>query len=275
TFVYAQPNGSAAKIGVPAGLRVMVTEVNGGWAKVRNGAYYAFMAVTDLSTPEAYQAAVQVKPIEPTNGKRLEGIVIGIDPGHQAHADNGQEPIAPGSIETKDRVASGTAGVVTRVNEYEVDLNISLQLRDALIAQGATVVMTRQTNDVNISNMERALLMNGSGVNLVLRLHCNGSSNHDDNGIGLYVTKTGGIADASYMAAEKILPYMTAATGARRDGIFKRDSYTGLNWSTVPAILVEMGYMSNPAEDMKLNDPAYQAQLVNGMVEGICACFGR
>ena len=67
---------------------------------------------------------------------------------------------------------------------------------------------------------------------------------------------------------------MVEATGARADGIFRRDTYTGLNWSTVPCILVEMGYMSNPEEDVKLNDPDYQQKLVEGMVDGICAWLG-
>ena len=66
-----------------------------------------------------------------------------------------------------------------------------------------------------------------------------------------------------------------AATGAESDGIFKRDTYTGLNWSTVPCILVEMGFMSNPEEDMLLNDPDYQQKLVEGMVEGICNWLER
>ena len=48
------------------------------------------------------------------------------------------------------------------------------------------------------------------------------------------------------------------ATGAESDGIFRRDTYTGLNWSEVPSILVEMGFMTNEEEDYKLNDPAYQ-----------------
>ena len=59
------------------------------------------------------------------------------------------------------------------------------------------------------------------------------------------------------------------------DGIFRRDTYTGLNWSEVPSILVEMGFMTNEEEDYKLNDPAYQQLLVQGMVEGICAYMGR
>ncbi len=211
----------------------------------------------------------------PVDMLRLEDIAIGIDPGHQAHQNSEKEAVAPGSSEMKMKVSSGTAGVKTRVAEYVVDLEIALQLRDALEALGCTVYMTRETHDVDISNQERAIMMNDLGADLVLRLHCNGSENRSANGIGLYVNKTGAIAEASNAAAEALLPAMTAATGARVDGIFKRDTYTGLNWSTVPCILVEMGYMSNPEEDVKLNDPEYQKLLVQGMVDGICAYFDR
>ena len=77
----------------------------------------------------------------------------------------------------------------------------------------------------------------------------------------------------SRRAAECILPRMAEATGARQRGIFLRDTYTGLNWSAVPAILVECGYLTNPVEDEKLNDPAFQQKLAEGMVEGICDYF--
>lgn len=206
---------------------------------------------------------------------RLEGVIIGIDPGHQGKQNSEKEPIAPGSGEMKMKVSSGTCGVASRKAEYEVNLDVSFMLRDALEALGCTVYMTRESHDVNISNMERAIMMNELGADLVLRIHCNGSSNSKHNGIGLFVTKTGSIAESSNAAAEALLPAMVAATGARADGIFKRDTYTGMNWSEVPCILVEMGYMSNPEEDMKLVDPAYQQLLVNGMVEGICTYFGR
>ena len=68
---------------------------------------------------------------------------------------------------------------------------------------------------------------------------------------------------------------MVEATGANSDGIFKRDTYTGLNWSEVPCILVEMGFMTNREEDRNLNDPAYQDKLVAGMVAGIQTYMGR
>jgi N-acetylmuramoyl-L-alanine amidase len=68
---------------------------------------------------------------------------------------------------------------------------------------------------------------------------------------------------------------MLEATGAEEDGVFRRDTYSGLNWSTVPSILVEMGFMTNEREDKLLNDPEYQQKLIDGMGEGIAACFGR
>ena len=204
---------------------------------------------------------------------RLSGRIIGIDPGHQAHANSEKEPIAPGSSEKKAKVSYGTAGVSTRRPEYEVNLEVALQLKAALEAEGAQVVMTRETNDVDISNVERAQMCNEAGCDLVLRIHCNGVEKKSVNGIGLYVRKTGACAEESYAASEIILPAMAEATGAKANGIYQRDTYSGLNWSEVPSILVEMGYMSNPEEDEKLCDPEYQARLVSGMTEGVCAYF--
>ena len=212
---------------------------------------------------------------EPTQTPRLYGLRIGIDPGHQEHANSEKERVSPNSSETKAKVSSGTAGVSTGIAEYITNLEVALKLRDALEAQGCEVYMTRETNDVNISNMERAEMMNELGVDLVLRLHCDGSTDRSANGIGMFVRKTGEKQEESEAAATVLLAAMSEATGAKARGVFLRDTYTMNNWSIVPCILVEMGYMSNPEEDEKLNDPAYQDLLVQGMVEGIARYFQR
>jgi len=206
---------------------------------------------------------------------RLAGIIIGIDPGHQAKGNPEKEAVAPGSSEMKAKVSSGTAGVRTRIPEYQTNLEISLILRDALEALGCTVYMTRETNDVDISNQERAIMMNELGADLVLRLHCDGNNDPSVHGASMYVRKTGIMTEESAAAAEILLECMTEATGARARGVFKRDTYTMNNWSEVPCILVEMGFMSNPEEDEKLNDAAYQALIVQGLVDGICRWSGR
>ena len=232
-------------------------------------------SATPTANATASAEATEAPTPEPTEMPRLYGLRIGIDPGHQEHANSEREPVAPNSSETKAKVASGTSGVSTGVPEYITDLEIALKLRDALEAQGCEVYMTRETNDVDISNMERAEMMNGLGVDLVLRLHCDGSTDRSANGIGMFVRETGEKQEESEAAARVLLEAMSAATGARARGVFLRDTYTMNNWSIVPCILVEMGFMSNPAEDEKLNDPAYQDLLVEGMVEGIAGYFGR
>ena len=222
---------------------------------------------------ESAEVPQEVAADEPDEALPLAGVSIGLDPGHQAHANSELEPMAPGSSEMKAKVSSGTQGVSTGIPEYVTNLEVAFKLRDALEALGATVYMTRETHDVDISNMERALMFNELGVDLVLRLHCNGSNNSGTNGVGTYARKTGDCQAECERAANLVIEAICAATGARRDGVFLWDTYTGQNWSTVPCIMVEMGYMSNPEEDRKLNDPAYQDLMVEGMVNGICEYF--
>ena len=201
--------------------------------------------------------------------KPLSGVKIGIDPGHQARGNNEKETIAPGSKKTKPKVSSGTAGVKTRIPEYKTTLEISLKLRDALVEQGAEVYMTRETHDVNISNQERAKMMNALGVDLVLRIHCDGAENRSKHGIALYCSKSNSIAAESYRACEAILPAVCAVTGAKNNGIISNDNYTGQNWSTVPCRMVECGFASNPEEDVLLNTEDYQWKLAEGLTQGI------
>ena len=201
----------------------------------------------------------------------LAGYRIGIDPGHQLHADSSREPIAPGSSETKAKVAAGTRGVSTGMAEHETNLEIALLLRELLIDMGAEVLMTRETADVNVSNIERAVMMNEWGADAVVRLHCNGSTDRSVHGMGMYIRKTGEGAGESERLARCLLSAMSRRTGAKAQGVYKRDPYTGLNWSTVPSVLVEMGYLTNPDEDKKLNDPDYQTLVVLGIAEGLVA----
>ena len=205
----------------------------------------------------------------------LSGCLIGLDPGHQAHGNSEQEPVSPGSTQTKAKVSSGTSVVSTHIDEYVTNLEIGLQLRDALEKLGAKVVMTRETHDVDISNIQRAQMMNEAGVQLCLRLHCNGSENHDVQGLTLYAKATGEGAEESAALAQALHQPMLDATGAKDRGIILNDNYTGQNWCNVPCVMVEMGFMSNPEEDKLLNDPDYQQKLVQGMVQGIADYLGK
>ena len=87
----------------------------------------------------------------------------------------------------KAKVSSGTAGISTGIPEYKLTLAVSLYLKDELLARGYEVIMTRETHDIDISNMQRAEMMNELGVDLALRIHCDGAEDKTANGIGLFV----------------------------------------------------------------------------------------
>ena len=64
---------------------------------------------------------------------------------------------------------------------------------------------------------------------------------------------------------------LVARLGSRDRGLHERSDLTGFNWADVPAILVEMGFMTNPTEDRLLATPAYRGKAARGMCEGVLA----
>ncbi len=199
--------------------------------------------------------------------------VVFIDPGHQSHTDSKTEPLGPGSAVRKPRITGGTTGVVTRAPEYETVLQISTNLKRRLEAAGVTVVMTRTTNDVNISNAERAQLASAAGANLLVRLHAD--SNTDETLSGVYTLYpasaawTAPIAARSQHAAMAVQSAVVKRTRAVDRGVAERGDLAGFNFSTVPAVLVAVGYPSNRVEDRLLVSPNYQDLLAQGLADGI------
>jgi N-acetylmuramoyl-L-alanine amidase len=205
----------------------------------------------------------------------LRGFVVVIDAGHQAHTNNTLEPIGPGSSTKKPAVASGTAGVVTRVHESVINLRVALLLRDVLAAAGVKVVMVRTTENVNIPNSKRAAIANAAHAGLFVRLHCDGVTSSSVHGF-LTLTPgknrwTGPILTASARAGRDVQKAAIAATGAFNRGITPRSDMSGFNWSKVPSVIVEMGVMTNPAEDRRLSTSAYEQKLADGIAKGVLA----
>ena len=210
---------------------------------------------------------------------KVRSKIIAIDAGHQRKGNSAQEPIGPGASATKPKVASGTHGNASGLNEYELTLQVSLQLRDELEARGYEVYMIRTTHDVNISNAERAQ-MAAAGADILVRIHANGSDNTSISGAltmapsnsNPYLTKS--VISASQTLSRKIVDSFCAATGAKNQGVMSTDAMSGINWSTIPVSIVEMGYMTNRAEDLKMASASYQAKMVQGIANGIDAYYG-
>ena len=209
----------------------------------------------------------------------LEGRYIGIIPGHQSKANYKTEAISPerGSPK-KCKVSSGTRGVATKVYEYQVNLTVGLKLRDKLMIMGARVLMARTSNSVNISNGERTRMMNDAGVQVCLSLHCDGNKNKKLAGFHTLIPgkrgyQTGAVLTKSQKFARIVQEESIKSTGAKNKGYSTRRDLTTFNWAKMPICMVEMGYMTNAAEDKRLNDPKYQAKLATGMANAFVRYF--
>ena len=205
----------------------------------------------------------------------LTAALICLDPGHGTPPAIGRqtEPIGPGSSVRKIKDGGGASG------EAAVALAIANKTRTLLLRRGYRVAMTRTGPTFrygNGGNVARARFCNRRGAALMLRIHADGSTDTSTNGLStLYPAFHRGWTDdiyaSSLRAAKAIQRSTVAATGARDLGLSKRSDLTGFNWSNVPAVLVETGFMSNPSERRLLQSSAYQWKLARGFTTGVAA----
>lgn len=208
------------------------------------------------------------------------GKVVALDPGHQSYeiTADGTEPVGPGSSEMKAKYATGTEGSFTGVPEYQLNMDISNQLKEELERRGYQVVMTRESNEVAISNVERAVLANESGADILVRIHANGLYDSSADGALTMVPSSenpyvANLSEDSYRLGENIINAYCTATGLRNRGVQYFDDMTGINWSQIPVTIVEMGFMTNQGDDEKMQNPDFQKKMVMGIAEGIDGYF--
>ena len=207
-------------------------------------------------------------------------IKIAIDAGHQRRANGKLEPIGPGASKKKAKVAGGAVGVSSRVPEYQLNLKVAKKLKKVLLKRGYEVYMVRSSNNVNISNRERAIRANKSGADICIRLHADASGSSRVKGASvLYPSKSNPYVKKLSPASKKLSQYIakeySRKTGIRNRGIIKRDDLTGTNWSKIPVALVEMGFLSNPSEDRKMQKSSMQTKMATGIANGIDRYFSR
>ncbi|QGP93641.1 N-acetylmuramoyl-L-alanine amidase [Neomoorella glycerini] len=174
---------------------------------------------------------------------------IGIDPGH-----GGSDP---GAV-----AASG-------LQEKAVTLAVGLVLQQLLQEAGVAVVMSR-TGDQDVSLADRAALFNREQVDLVISLHVNSAGTPEPNYASTFILAPGGQAEK---LARLIQAEVVAATGWPDGGVRQANFYI-LRETAAPAVLVEMGFISNPDTAAQLATPAVQQALARAIFRGLAAYLG-
>ena len=138
--------------------------------------------------------------------------------------------------------------------------------------------MTRTDKETAISNMERAQYAASQGAEIYVRIHANGDDSHTASGAltmspsqnNPYIPQ---LFEQSDRLSRCIIDSYCAATGFQNLGIQYTDTMTGINWSTVPVTILEMGFMTSQNDDQKMNDAEFQKTMVQGIANGIDSYF--
>lgn len=233
------------------------------------------------ATQTTAELASQPEPEPEHKPLPLEEALICIDPGHCVTPLTGKgytELVSPLSTETKPLYTTGTTG--KNITEEKLNLMVSLKLRDYLEELGATVIMTREVSEITITGRERCDIPNQAGADACIRIHADGSTNPSAHGVSV-LTPTGdllgtpAIKDESTRLGQLMVDAVAKETGAKNRGIVPRSDMTGFNFSEIPTVLIEMGFMTNPEEDALLETEEYQDKIVIGIANSLLMWYGK
>jgi N-acetylmuramoyl-L-alanine amidase len=221
---------------------------------------------------EGVASTTSIEKNKKSSNSRSQKIVV-IDPGHSSIVNLATEPEAPDSKIMKIMEPGGGHGIITKTPEYVVNMAVAVKLRSLLQEKGYTVIMTKTQNSQMLGNIARAEVGNKAHADLVIRIHADGNNNSAVKGASMLVPantiNTSPIYKSSKRYGQIVFNSLIKTVGMSNRGVNERSDMTGFNWSKVPVILVETGFLSNVSEEKLLKTDSYLDKIAKGLGDGI------
>ena len=204
-------------------------------------------------------------------------ITIVIDPGHSSTGTSGNEPVSPNSSTTKLKDGLGATGSYTNIPEHKTNMSVALLVKKELTSKGYNVILTKQDVAESKSNIERADVGNKNNADLVVRIHADSAENSSISGASMHVPANNEYTSSFYKISKSygttILNNYVDEIGIKNRGVIERNDLTGFNWSKVPVVLIEMGFLSNKEDDNFVSNTANHPKIAKAISDGIDKCF--
>ena len=238
--VRATASASAASLGsINRGTQLVVHSITGNWAKVTYNGKTAYVHKTYLR-------------LKNNAGSAIKDRVIIIDPGH-----GGKDPGA---------VSSGA-------REKDVVLSVATRLKSKLQAQGAKVYMTR-TGDTFPELSERTKYAQDHNGEMFISIHANSASASASGTETFYSISNNANALEDKVLAQYINEEIVKNASMKNRGVKQADYYVIKNL-VMPAVLVELGFISNSSDRNKLTSSQYQTIFSDSIYNGIMRYYSR
>ena len=222
-------------------------------------------------------ASVTITPADAAPSS-IAGMIVFLDPGHQASMEGMSRQVPTGRGGTKDCQASGTA-TDDGFPEHTFTWDTTLRIRQLLSQYGVRTAMSRG-DDTGPGPCvdERAQMANSLQPNAIVAIHADGGP---ATGRGFHVLYSSpplnqvqagpSIRFAQTMRDQLVGSGIPAANYIGTNGLNPRSDIAGLNLAQYPSILVECGNMKNPADSSLMKTPEGQQKYADAVVKGIVA----
>lgn len=202
---------------------------------------------------------------------------ICIDPGKQGKPGSPHGDWVDPGMSRRALPEESLNGVTTGNPEHLLNLDISIRVKNLLTKEGFDVIMTRETGAVEIGGIDRAEIASKSGADLLISIQMSSSSDPNQKGCIIFYPERNSWTEPIYWGSKKAALLIGAEfsrySAIKPVSVTKTGLFSIFNWSSVPAVCIRVGFITNPHDDTLLGEEAYRTKVARLVVSGVRKYF--